>query len=83
MSEPKPWKKEQLLWVPESEQDQSLLDAFLSDPGFQDMVEADIGTLMRPVQVDWPNNAIRFFGLRKSKEIKIDATLAVLREKIQ
>ena len=63
--------------------DKELVDAFLEDAGFQKLVEDDLGKLVAPVKVDWPNNKICFYGERSGKELPIDAMLAELRGKTQ
>jgi len=59
-----------------------LIDKLLSDNKFRSMVENDIGIVFK-VDVDWENNNINFYGSDGAKQLKIDATLAVLKGEIQ
>lgn len=63
-------------------EDEQLIDDFLNDKGFQEIVEKDIGRLVAPVRVDWEKNKISFFGERQARELMIDATLATLKKQI-
>ena len=58
-----------------------LIDRFLKDEEFQQMVEEKIGPLIAPVRVEWNENKIKFFGRKQVFVLKIDETLEELRKK--
>lgn len=61
--------------------DKEIIDKLLHDKGFTNIVEADIGKVLK-VQVDWPQNQIRFYEEKSGKSIPIDATLSELKGQV-
>lgn len=60
--------------------DRELLNMFLDDPDFIKNIEDEIGMLTSSIEINWMDDHVTFYGVRKNKIAKISELLVTLRE---
>ncbi len=63
-----------------SKEEKELINFFLEDEDFIKSIELEIGVLVSPIEVDWLEGIVTFFGDREEKKVEMADLILMLRD---